>query len=146
MSLPADTKAYMLHRGPMRLVQRLLCVEDDYCAAETVFQPGALGTDAEGHVEAAVLVEIVAQTYAAAQGYRIQKAGKLPALGFLVGVSDFHIDQVPAVGELLKIIARSSSPFGDFFMVEGQVLRGHEILAHGTLKAWVQPETETRLP
>ncbi len=146
MNLPADTKAYMLHRAPMRLVQRLLCVEDDYCEAETVFEPGAPGTDDQGHVEAAVLVEIVAQTYAAAQGYRSQTDRKPPALGLLVGVSDFHIDQVPAVGERLKVTIRSSSPFGDFFMVEGQVLRGPETLAHGSLKVWVQPATETRLP
>ena len=143
MSLPADTKAYMLHRHPMRLVQRLLCVEDDYCEAETVFQPGALGTDAQGYVEAVALVEIMAQAYAAAQGYQAQKS---VALGMLVGVSDFRIDKIPAVGQRLKIIIRSSSLFDGFFIVEGQVLCEDEILAHGTLKAWEQPEAEAHLP
>jgi 3-hydroxyacyl-[acyl-carrier-protein] dehydratase len=143
MSLPADTKAYMLHRHPMRLVQRLLCVEGDYCEAETVFQPGALGVDADGYVEAVALVEIVAQAYAAAQGYQARKS---VALGMLVGVSDFHIDKIPAAGQRLKIIIRSSSLFDGFFIVEGQVLCEDEILAHGTLKAWEQPEAEAHLP
>ena len=143
MSLPADTKAYMLHRHPMRLVQRLLCVEGDYCEAETVFQPGALGTDAEGYVEAVALIEIVAQTYAAAQGYQAQQS---LALGFLVGVSDFQIDKIPSAGQRLKITIRSSSLFDGFFIVEGQVLCEDEILAHGTLKAWEQPEAEADLP
>ena len=40
MSLPADTERYMIHRRPMLLVRRLLCVDGDYGEAETVLEPG----------------------------------------------------------------------------------------------------------
>ncbi len=138
--LPADAEAYMLHRPPLRLVQRLCCVEDSCAEAETTLNVGDVGVDPEGRVEAAALVELVAQTYAAAQGYHVQRSSKSANLGYLVGVSDFRIDRLPAAGQRLRIKITSSSAFEDFYLVEGQVLCEDCVVAGGTLKVWVQPD------
>jgi len=142
MSLPADTEAYMLHRPPMRLVQRLRCVEEAYGEAETTLNIGDVGVDPDGKVEAAALLEMVAQTYAAAQGYRDQLAGKPTNRGYLVGISDFRIQSLPSAGQRILIKIRSSCSFEDFYLVEGHVLCDGCAVAGGTLKIWVQPETK----
>ncbi len=139
MTLPADTEAYMLHRSPLRLVQSLLRVEDGYGEAQTVLNTGDVGVGPDGTVEAAVLLEMVAQTYAAAQGYQDQRTGKPPDLGYLVGVSDFRIERRPRAGQPLLIRIKSSCSFGSFYLVDGQVLCEGQVVAGGTLKVWVQP-------
>jgi predicted hotdog family 3-hydroxylacyl-ACP dehydratase len=140
--LPGDAEAYMLHRPPLRLVQRLRCVEDSYSEAETTLQDGDVGVGPDGKVEAAALIELVAQTYAAARGYQDRCAGKAGSLGYLVGVSDFRIEQRPAAGQQLQIRVKSSSAFEDFFFVEGQVICEGRVVAGGTLKVWVQPDAK----
>ncbi len=139
MSLPADTEAYMIHRAPLRLVQRLLHVEGDRAEAETTLQVGDIGVDPAGQVEAAALVELVAQTYAAAQGYLDRRNVRPPSLGYLVGVQEFQIERPPRAGQRLEIKIKSSCSFEDFYLVEGRVLCEGWVAARGTLKIWVQP-------
>jgi predicted hotdog family 3-hydroxylacyl-ACP dehydratase len=138
MTLPADTEAYMLHRSPLRLVQSLLRVEEDYAEAQTILNPGDVGVGLDGRVEAAVLLELVAQTYAAAQGYRDRDSGKPADLGYLVGVSDFRIEHRPWAGQPLVIRIKSSCSFESFYFVDGQILCEGQVVAGGTLKVWVQ--------
>ncbi len=138
MALPADTGPYMLHRSPLRLVQWLLRVEDDYAEAQTVLNAGDVSVGPDGRVEAAVLLEIVAQTYAAAQGYHDRDSGKPADLGYLVGASDFRIEHRPAAGQPLLIRIKSSCSFESFYLVDGQVLCNDQVMARGTLKVWVQ--------
>jgi 3-hydroxyacyl-[acyl-carrier-protein] dehydratase len=139
MTLPADTEAYMPHRSPLRLVQSLLRVEDGYAEAQTVLNAGDVGVGPDGTVEAAVLLEIVAQTYAAAQGYQDRNTGKPADLGYLVGASDFRIARRPRAGQPLLIRITSSCSFASFYLVDGQVLCEGQVVAAGTLKVWVQP-------
>ena len=142
MNLPAATEDYVIHRRPMLLVRRLLCVDGDYGEAETVLEPGDACIGPDGRVEPAAMVELVAQTYAAAQGYRDSEAGKTPSKGYLVGAGNFVIEDIPSAGELLRITVNSTCAFEDFYMVDGQVLRGDQKIASGTLKAWVQSKDE----
>ncbi len=138
MTLPADTEPYVPHRSPLRLVQSLLRVEDDYGEAQALLKPGDVGVGPDGRVEAAVLLEMVAQAYAAAQGYRDRNSGQPADLGYLVGVSDFRIEQRPRAGQPLLIRVKSSCLFGGFYLADGQVLCEGQVVAGGTLKAWVQ--------
>jgi predicted hotdog family 3-hydroxylacyl-ACP dehydratase len=140
MNLPADTAPFMPHCAPMRLVYRLLSVEGDRAEAESKLEAGALGLDPDGKVERTVLLEMVAQSYAAASGYRDLSENKPPALGYLVGVSDFRIERSPHAGELLRIEIQSANSFEDFYLVKGRVLCHDKVLAEGTLKVWLQTD------
>jgi 3-hydroxyacyl-[acyl-carrier-protein] dehydratase len=149
MTLPADTEAYMPHRSPLRLVQSLLRVEDDYAEAQAILNTGDVGVGPDGRLEAAVLLEMVAQTYAAAQGYQDRDSGKPASLGYLVGASGFRIERRPLAGQQLLIRIESSCSFGDFYLVDGQVLCEGQVVARGTLKVWVQRDVGqqgTRVP
>jgi predicted hotdog family 3-hydroxylacyl-ACP dehydratase len=142
MTLPADADTYMLHESPLRLIQNLLSVDGDYAEAETTLKTGDVGIGSDGKVEAATLVELVAQTYAAAQGYRDKTDNRPIRPGYLVGVSGFQIESRPPAGELLLMRVKSSLSFDDFYLVEGQVLCGGSVVAGGTLKIWVQPQAQ----
>jgi predicted hotdog family 3-hydroxylacyl-ACP dehydratase len=146
MTLPADTEPYMPHRSPLRLVQSLLRVEDDYGEARTILNTGDVGVGPDGRVEAAVLLELVAQTYAAAQGYQDRDSGKPVDLGYLVGANDFRVEHRPLAGQQLLIRIKSSWSFGSFYLVDGQVLCEGRVVARGTLKVWVQPSTGSQAP
>jgi predicted hotdog family 3-hydroxylacyl-ACP dehydratase len=139
MSLPADAQAFMIHRPPLRLIERLLRVDADTAVAETVLPPGAVGLAPDGGVEAAALIELIAQAYAASQGYRDSESDRPPGIGYLVGASDVRIHRRPQAGERLRIEIRSCLAFEDFHTVEGRVYSAAVLLAEGTLKAWVQP-------
>ncbi len=140
MGLPADAETYMLHRPPLRLIQSLLRVEDGYAEAQGTLNAGDVGVGPDGKLEPAVLLEMVAQTYAAAQGYDQQKAGKPAELGYLVGVSDFRVERRPAAGQPLLVRIKSSCSFGSFYLIDGQILCEGHVVAGGTLKVWVQSE------
>lgn len=142
MSLPADTESYMLHRSPLRLVHRLLRVDEDCAEAQTTLHVGDVGVAPDGKVEAAVLLELVAQTYAASQGYKDRAVGKATNIGYLVGAQDFHVEQLPPAGQQLLIQIKSSRPFAEFHFVDGQVFCNGALVARGTLKVWVQPDTQ----
>ncbi|MBN1506039.1 MAG: hypothetical protein JW955_04290 [Sedimentisphaerales bacterium] len=142
MSLPADTEAYMLHRSPMRLVHRLLCVLGDYAEGETTLCIGDVGVAPDGRVEGAVLLELVAQTYAAAQGHEDRAANKVGRMGYLVGTQDFRVEDLPPAGQPLLVKIKSSRSFGDFYLVDGQVFCEGRVVAGGIIKAWVQPDTQ----
>jgi predicted hotdog family 3-hydroxylacyl-ACP dehydratase len=155
MSLPADTERYMVHRAPLRLVHQLLRVEDDHAEAQTVLELGGVGVGPDGRVEAAVLLELVAQTYAAAQGYQNRLAdratgtpnanrgvGDPVTIGYLVGAQNFHVEASPVAGRPLVIKIKSSCAFSDFHFVDGQVLCDGIVVAHGTLKVWVPPDAK----
>lgn len=141
MNLPADTKQFMLHRAPMRLVHRLLCVEGDRAEAESKLEARDVGIGPDGRIERTVLLEMVAQTYAAARGWQDLSESRQPLQGYLVGASDFRIERAARPGEELRIEIRSANSFEDFYLVEGRVLCRNEVLAEGTLKVWLQTTT-----
>ena len=138
MSLPADCAAYMLHEAPLLLVKRLLKVDGDDAEAETVLELGDVGVAPDGSIEAAVLLELMAQTYAAARGYLDHTADASPHLGYLVGASNVRIERIPRVGRRLHILVRSTRSFESFYAVEGRILSDGQLVAQGTLKAWMQ--------
>ena len=141
MSLVVDIEAYMPHRLPMRLVSELLCVEEAYAEARTTLNIGDVVVDPNGKVEAAALMEIVAQAYAAAHGYQNKRDGKPAMRGYLVGIKDFRIEYLPSAGKRLLIKMKSSCPFEEFYTVEGQILCEDSVVASGTLKIWVSHDT-----
>jgi predicted hotdog family 3-hydroxylacyl-ACP dehydratase len=149
MSLVADIEVYMPHRLPMRLVSELLCVEESYAEARTTLKSDNIVVDPNGKVEAAALMEIVAQAYAAAHGYQNQSKGKPALRGYLVGIKDFRVEYLPSAGKQLLIKMKSSSPFEEFYTVEGQILCEDSVVASGTLKIWasndIKPEKNEQM-
>lgn len=138
MKLPVNAKLLLPHRAPMLIVDRLLDTDGTTARAEAVFpQHSPFVVDEKGKIDRLMLVELVAQSYAAAKGYDDLAADKGVVLGYLVGMSDvtFHGDAY--AGQPLLVNVRNTEQFDNFFYAVGTVYRGHELLLEVTLKIYV---------
>ena len=137
LTLPMPAEQFIPHRPPMRLVDTLL----SWCeaSAEIEASPGAdsilIGSD--GALDQAALVELLAQGYAVVKGYQDLLQGKEISEGYLVGIRKFQISGRALAGERLLVRIRTVGSFEGFAVAEGEVERGGELIASGTVKLWI---------
>lgn len=106
MSEVAAVEALIPHRGAMRLIDRMLRVDEECAVAETdVAIDGIFAVD--GHVPAWAGIEYMAQTVAAWSGARAQRSGGAPKLGLLLGSRRYQAHRTSfACGVPLRIETR----------------------------------------
>jgi len=125
------------HRTPMRLVDTLLSVHEGCGVTESVLPRTSVMADAEGKIHEVAFMEMIAQSYAAFNGYRDLVEGKPAGGGFLVGVRHLEVTGRAYAGDRLLTSVRTVTSFGGFAVVEGSVTRGDETVASGTIKLWL---------
>ena len=125
------------HRTPMRLVDTLLSVHEGCGVTESVLPRTSVMADAEGKIHEVAFMEMIAQSYAAFNGYRDLVEGKPAGGGFLVGVRHLEITGRAYAGDRLRTSIRTVTSFGGFAVVEGSVTRGDETVASGIIKLWL---------
>lgn len=139
LSLPMPAESLIPHRPPMRLVDELVIwgVEGgEVTARATADSPFAA---ADGRLEAVALVELLAQAYATLHGYEDRCQGRPPKMGFLVGSRSVRIEQEARVGDELRVTIRTVAELEGFALAEGEVRRGADLIAAGSLKLWIPP-------
>ncbi len=86
----AALDAYLPHRGAMRLLDRVLVVDEEHAVAEVdVPLDGLFVRDAR--VPAWVGIEYMAQTVAAWAGHRAARRGGMPRMGYLLGSRRYSV-------------------------------------------------------
>lgn len=127
------------HRPPMLWLSELLDVTATTATATAGFAPASLATDGANVLESA-LVEIAAQTIAAAAGHRAaadrERTGAPPAkpgTGMLVSVSNFKIHARPAAGSQLRIETREQKRLGPMLLVSATITANGSPIATGDL-------------
>ena len=122
------------HRAPMRWLDALTECTDTTATATVCFNADHFAV-ADGVVLESALVECVAQTVAAALGYRGQKRGESgkPGLGMLTVVSDFQIRSRPLAGKQLTVEVRELRRLGPMLLVTGSVACDGQVIAIGEL-------------
>jgi predicted hotdog family 3-hydroxylacyl-ACP dehydratase len=125
------------HRTPMRFVDTLLSVHEGCGVTETVLPRTSMIADGEGKLHEVAFLEMIAQSYAAFNGYRDLVEGKPAGEGFLVGVRHLEITGRAYAGDRLLTSIRTVTSFGGFAVVEGSVTRGDETIASGIIKLWL---------
>lgn len=138
-ALPMAATELIPHRKPMALVDRLLACTDDDGVAEAVIGEDCPLLTAEGRLEEVALVELLAQSFAAANGYTRRQSGSAVRKGFLVGIRGVELLGRARRGDRLQIAFHKSAEIGDFVLVDGEVTREGEVLARGSLKLWLEP-------
>lgn len=137
--LPMAAEELIPHRLPMRQVDRLLEYEDGGGSVEALVASDNPLLDGEGNLSEVALVEMLAQAFAAVQGYGDSVAGKPVQQGFLVGIRKVVMTARARLGDRLMIQIRSLAQLEGFAVVEGEVFRDGESLATGKLKLWIPP-------
>jgi 3-hydroxyacyl-[acyl-carrier-protein] dehydratase len=140
LPLPHAAENLLPHRPPMMLIDRLLtCGEDRSGSAEVKLHADCVLVD--GTLNRVALVEMMAQTYAAINGYEDISQGKPVKEGFLVGIRKSRFLAEARVGDRLTIDVANIGTMDGFHMIRASVRRDETILAEGTLKLWVPGES-----
>jgi predicted hotdog family 3-hydroxylacyl-ACP dehydratase len=137
LTLPLPAEAFIPHRPPMRLVETLVSYGDAGGVVEANLDADCLLVDEEGALDEAAFVELLAQGYAVIKGYDDTLHGKAISEGYLVGVRKMRITGSARAGERLLVTIRTVGSFEGFAVAEGEVVRGTETIASGSIKLWI---------
>jgi predicted hotdog family 3-hydroxylacyl-ACP dehydratase len=137
LTLPMAAEELIPHRPPMRLVDTLVAYTGQEGVIETRLPVDGLLVSGEGRLEEVALAELLAQSYAVVKGYGDRLTGNPVRKGFLVGIKDVVFERSVFAGEQLRITVRTVAAVEGFAVAEGEVLRGDELVAHGSLKLWI---------
>jgi len=146
--LPAEAAQLAPHRPPMLLLSRLLACDGEQGLAEAVVPEHGPVLDAQGRLLPEALWEMVAQAYALVAGYaaRRQDPQAPPRQGMLVGMRHAQVLSLARAGEVLQVHVEPGGHFGDFVMVQGQVMRDGEVLGQAELKLYMAEDAPPPLP
>ncbi|NTU59445.1 MAG: 3-hydroxyacyl-ACP dehydratase [Deltaproteobacteria bacterium] len=137
LTLPMDAADLIPQREPMRFVDRLVSYRDREAETEALVAPDNPMLDAQGRLEGPALLELLAQACAASRGYEDAVGGGSVKVGFLVGSRRFRATGTARAGDRLVIHTKTVGAFEGFSIVDGEIRRGGETIATGTLKLWV---------
>lgn len=133
-SLPAKAALYIPHSGPMRVIEDLLAVPEDQGDARARLSAESPFVRPDGTLEEAVFIEMIAQTIAAANGYKFTPEERRHQGGFLIGVRALRVHDKARAGEDLHIHAVRTAQVGDFGVIEGEIHSGGRLIARGEIK------------
>ena len=142
--LPAPAADFVPHRPPMLQIETLEAFSEEEAIVSTQVAADNLLLDKRGQLAEVGLIEMMAQAYAARQGYADLAAGGLIRQGYLVGLRSMRLAAPARVGDRLQIYIRTLMAMDGFALAEGEVSREGETLATGTLKLWIVPEEDRR--
>jgi predicted hotdog family 3-hydroxylacyl-ACP dehydratase len=142
MSLPVAAERLIPHRRPMQLIETLEAFDGEAGTVSAVVAAGNPLLEEDGALAEVALLELLAQSFAAVQGYADSFSGQPPRQGFLVGVRKVSFLVRPRLGDHLKITVRVIARLEGFAVVEGSVRRGDALLAEGSIKLWIVPAEE----
>lgn len=141
-TFPLPVERLLPQRPPMLLLDRLLSCTPGGGTAEARVGAGNLFRLPDDTIHAAALFELMAQTYAAVQGYQSILAGKPVSLGYLAGITRAVVRGAARVGDHLLVTVRQTALVPPFVRAEARVVRDGETLAEGELTLYVQPAGE----
>jgi predicted hotdog family 3-hydroxylacyl-ACP dehydratase len=110
------------HRAPMRWIDALTECTDTTAVATATFGVEHFAVE-NGAVLETALVECVAQTAAAALGWRAQAGGKSGAAnnGMLIAVTNFRIESHLSSGKAVRIEISERKRLGSMLMISGVI-------------------------
>ena len=142
MKLPLETEVLIPHRKPMRLIELLKSSDGKSGTGETIFDfDSPFVIDSSGKIERLALIELIAQTYAAAKGHEDLADGKNLSDGYLVGISKANFHDDAYAGEKLFVIVQTKDSFDNFFITSGQVYQNEKLLLEASLTILINPES-----
>jgi predicted hotdog family 3-hydroxylacyl-ACP dehydratase len=134
--LPQKAEPYIPHSGLMCVVDHLIEVGEKSAATMAVVVQDSPFAGQDGTVDETIFIEMVGQTIAAGNGFKMSEEERRNQQGFLIGIKNLRIQRPPLVGENLLIKASKSAEFAGFIIIEGSVKCGSEVLANGEIKVF----------
>lgn len=137
LALPVTVDMLLPHRLPMCLVDRLVEFDDNSGVVEACIGPDSLLVNKDGTLDRVVLIELIAQSYAAVKGYSDLLGGKEIKKGFLVAAKQIELNGRATPGDLLRIRVSTTGVVGDFNIADGVITKDDMVLASGNITVWI---------
>ncbi|MBN2644652.1 MAG: hypothetical protein JXR59_04165 [Desulfuromonadaceae bacterium] len=137
LRLPMPAIELLPHRPPMLLIDELLECQPTSGRVTARFDANSLFADRGGQIEPVVMVELLAQAWAAVKGWQDRSQGLPVRQGYLVGGRSVTVYQAPRIGESLSIVVELAGEIDGFAVIDGQIVCGKNTLAEGSLKLWI---------
>ncbi len=134
--LPQKAEPYIPHSGLMCVIDHLIEAGEENAITKAVVVQDSQFANQDGTIDETILIEMIGQTIAAGNGYKLSEEDRRNQQGFLIGIKNFKIQRLPHVGESLLIKASKSAEFAGFIIIEGSVHCGSEVLANGEIKVF----------
>lgn len=129
---PVDT--LVPHKKPMLLVDEILSVTEPDARVKSVVRPDHLFLRADGTLSPEALIETVAQSFAACEAQRRELAGlSTDGGGYMASVREFEVFLPVRAGDELVTRVTLKDDFMGTRIVAGEVFRGEEKVAEGTV-------------
>jgi predicted hotdog family 3-hydroxylacyl-ACP dehydratase len=136
--VPLPVAELLPHRPPMLMVEEIVAMDDEREAAalRLTIRSGNPFLDADGALDPAAFLEIIAQAAAAQHGANRRRDGMPAEDGMLLGVRDFCVTGAARTGESLVVEVRKTGEIERVATVDGSVRRGAALLAVASLTVW----------
>ncbi len=141
--LPQKAEPYIPHSGIMCVINHLIEAGEENAVTMAVVVQDSPFANQDGTVDETIFIEMLGQTIAAGNGYKLSDEDRRNQQGFLIGIKNFKIQRPPHVGENLLIKASKSAEFAGFIIIEGSVHSDTEILANGEIKVFQKTVEES---
>jgi len=141
-SFPVPIERLLPQRPPLLLLDRLLSCTPSEGTADTLISPGNLFRLPDDTIHAAALFELMAQAYAAVQGFQNTLMGKPVSIGYLAGITRAVVHGAARVGDRLLVMVRQTAIVPPFVRAEARIVREGETLAEGELTLFIPPTGE----
>ncbi len=130
-----DIESLIPHREPIKVIKEVIEITDDGGISTAVVNQDWPLCDGQS-VNSMVLIEAIAQTSAAVEGYKRKASGKDPIKGWLVGIksAEFNTDKI-ALDTRINVSVKNLNAFESYAVIEGVVKAGDNLLLTAVLQA-----------
>jgi len=133
-------KKYIPQREPMIMVGNLLSYEDTMAKSSFIIHEDNIFIK-DGYFSEAGLLENMAQTAALGKGYEFSLIHKPVPLGFIGGVRNFIVKEIPKVNDELQTVITVKYQMMNVTMADAQVFVDDVLQASCELKIFINPVT-----
>ncbi len=130
-----EIKQLIPQRDPIVMVDALIDVEGDVCHTALTVAEDNFFVEADDRLMAEPgLIEHIAQSASAFEGYRYAQQGLPAPVGYIGEVKKFHCYRRPAIGERLETTITMGPKVNEITIITGETRVGDEVVADTQMK------------
>ena len=134
-----DITQLIPQRSPIMMVDELLCVKGEEAICQLTVRPDNFFIDEDKLLAEPGLIEHIAQSASAFEGYKAIAAGAThPPVGYIGEVKNFHLYARPKIGDVLTTTITMGPEVEGITIIRGETKVGDEVYADTVMKIFVK--------
>lgn len=136
MDITSDILSFIPQRHPFVMVGALLHVDENTTRSEFAINPENIFVE-DGEFSEAGLLENIAQTAAAGEGYKAQMKNKPVTVGYIGAVKNFEVFRLPKANDMLTTEVTVMHHIFNVTTIKGKVSCNGSIIAECEMKIFI---------